>query len=101
MGLFGFGKKKADAAPLNVKALLTEEELTLLVTEMRTVANRVPGETSAIMAATADTILEGGDIPAKAGLDLCIAALNMTDSFKESQPGNRELAKKLEAIRKG
>ena len=99
MGLFGFGKKK-NQEPINLKSLLSAAELELLVAEMQTVANRVPGETSSIISATAKTIAEGDSIPHTSGLDLCISALNMTNSFKEARPGNRELLSKLESIKK-
>lgn len=98
--MFGFGKKKP-MEMIDLKSLLTAEELTLLVEEIRKVARRVPGETSSIMDETAESLLAGESNPKKQILDLCISALNMTDSFKEAGEGNRELAKKLEAIRKG
>lgn len=98
--MFGFGKKKP-AEMIDLKSLLTSDELTLLVEELRKVANRVPGETSSIMAATAESLLAGDSGPKKQILDLCISALNMTNSFKEASEGNRELVEKLEGIKKG
>jgi hypothetical protein len=99
MGLFGFGKKK-DLQPVDLKTLLSAEEVELLVGELNTTAARVPGETSAIRSAMANTIEEGGTIPFKQGLGLCVSAINMNESFHEAKSGSRELAKKLEAILK-
>ena len=99
MGLFGFGKKK-DLQPIELKTLLSAEEIALLVEELNTTAARVPGGTSAMMSAMAETIKEGASIPFMQGLDLCISAINMNEAFHEAKNGSRELAKKLEAIRK-
>ena len=60
----------------------------------------MPGETSAMMSAMAETIKEGAAIPFMQGLDLCISAINMNEAFHEAKNGSRELAKKLVAIRK-
>ena len=43
MGLFGFGKKK-DLQPIELKTLLSAEEIALLVEELNTTAARVPGK---------------------------------------------------------
>ena len=99
MGLFGFGKK-TNLQSIDLKTLLSAEETELLVGELNTTAARVPGETSAMMNAMAETIKEGAAIPFKQGIDLCISAINMNEAFHEAKSGSRELAKKLEAIRK-
>ena len=99
MGLFGFGKKK-DPQTIDLKTVLSAEEIALLIDELNTTAVRSPGETGAIIRATAETIQEGDTIPLKQGLDLCISALNMNEAFHEAGQGNRELLKKLETIRK-
>ena len=99
MGLFGRAKKK-DAEPIELKAFLSSEEAALLIAELRTTANRVPGETSAIMSAMAETIEEGGTIPFKQGLGLCVSAINMNEAFHEAKSGSQELVKKLEAVMK-
>ena len=99
MGLFGRSKKK-NMEPVALKALLSAEEIALLVTELRTTASRVPGETSAIMSALADTIEEGAAIPFQQGLDLCVSAISMNEAFHEGKSGSRELAQKIEMIRK-
>ncbi len=99
MGFWGRSKKK-DKETVELKSLLSAEEVALLVTELRTTAGRVPGETSAVMSAMAGAIEEGAAIPFKQGLDLCISAINMNEAFDEAKSGSRELAKKLETIRK-
>ena len=99
MGLFGRAKKK-DIELIELKSMLSAEELALMVAELRTTASRAPGETGAIMSAMADSIEEGTAIPLKQGLDLCISAINMNEAFHEAKNGSQELARKLEAIRK-
>ena len=99
MELFGRAKKK-DVEPIELKAILSAEEVAGLVTELRTAANRVPGETSAMMSAMAKIIEEGAAMPFQQGLDLCISAINMNEAFHEAKSGSRDLVKKLESIRK-
>ena len=99
MGFLGFGKKK-EPEPVNLKDYLSEEEIRLLETELRTVANRVPGETSAVVAGLAESVKNGESLPVKEGLGMCVSALNMTKGFGEAQAGSAELLGKLTEIRK-
>ena len=98
MGFLGFGKKKAE--PINLKDYLGEEDINFLYTELQTMAKRVPGETSGIATALAESIKSGDLIPAKESIGMCLSAIKMNQAFKESQAGSEKLLDKLAAIEK-
>ena len=99
MAFLGFGKKK-EIIQVNVKDYLSDDEIGMLITELNTLAKRVPGETSAVVSDLAKTIREGGTIPAKEGLGMCVSAIKMNQSFSESQEGSSALLDKLSGVSK-
>ena len=111
MGLFGFGKKKAESArqkpsaekneTLNLKSILNEEEIRLLVTDLNTVAGKVPSDKRSIVTAMADLVQKNGTIPMQ-GLSLCIAAvqesLGTFAAFGLAPSGHTALLEKLKKL---
>ena len=99
MGFLGFGKKK-EAVQVDLKNYLSGDETAMLIKELQTLAKRVPGETSAVVANLAEDLRAGRTIPAKEGLGMCVSAIRMNQSFSESQEGSTALLDKLSEIKK-
>ena len=106
MGLFNFGKKqnqeKAGVRKIDLKSILSEEEIRLLITDLTTVASKVQGDGRAIVTATAGMFTESGVIPVQ-GLDLCFAAvqdsLGTFSAFGMIPAGHTALLEKLKKMK--
>ena len=113
MGLFNFGKKvktvqqkaaKADEkAALDLKSMLSKEEIRLLITDLNTVSGKVPNESKAVVMTIAEMIDVSGMIPEQ-GLSLCIAAvedaLGTFSAFGLAPAGHTALLEKLKKLKK-
>ena len=99
MAFLGFGKKKAPEK-FNLKDYLSDEETSLMVKELETLAQRVPSPTSEVVSDLAVSIKNKQDLYLRESLDLCISCIGMNQGFKEAQEGSSALADKLRGIRK-
>lgn len=113
MGLFNFRKNKsndkqppakANVNKIDMKSLLSEDEIRLLITDLNTVAGKVQGDGKSVINATTEMITGSGVIPVQC-LDLCIAAVQDTlgtfSAFGLAPAGNTALLEKLEKCKKG
>ncbi len=87
---------------LDLKSMLSGEEMRLLLTDLNTVAGKAPGEGKAVVLTTAQMVKESGVIPVQ-GLDLCIAAvqdsLQTFAAFGMVPAGHAALLEKLKQMK--